>query len=124
MAAAVAPCGSHAGSAQPTLKLLPLETATAALRCRAWAFRYKWCHYSERFTTSDNDVKTRIGRVLPYYMNDVMIERQFDTRSARLAAKLAVNNIFNEEYESVLNRPMPRCNYELFLTVTPKFNKR
>ena len=99
-------------------------SATAALRCRAWTFRYKWCHYSERFTTSDNDVKTRIGRVLPYYMNDVVIERQFDTRSARLAAKLAVNNIFNEEYESVLNRPMPRCNYELFLTVTPKFNKR
>lgn len=98
-------------------------SATVALRHRDWTLRYKWCHYSERFTTSDNDVKSRIGRVLPYYMNDVMIERKIDTHPAEMALKLAVNNIFNEEYESVLNRPMPRCNFELFLEITPKFGK-
>ena len=97
--------------------------ALVALNHNDWTLLYKWCHYSERFTTSDNDVKSRIGRVLPYYMNDVMIERTIDTRPAGLAVKLAVNNIFNEEYESVLNRPMPRCNFELFLEITPKFRK-
>lgn len=98
-------------------------SASAALSHKEWTLRYKWCHYSERFTTSDNDVATRVGRVLPYYMSDVMIERKIDARCAALAVKLAVNNIFNEEYESVLNRPMPRCNFELFLEITPKFGK-
>ena len=66
---------------------------------------------------------TRIGRVLPYIMNDIVLERRFAMRSAGLSLKLAVNNLFNEEYESVLNRPMPGRNFEFFVEITPLFNK-
>jgi iron complex outermembrane receptor protein len=40
--------------------------------------------------------------------------------------KLAVNNLFNEDYLSVLSRPMPGTNFEVFIGITPKFlrNKR
>lgn len=31
---------------------------------------------------------------------------------------------FNEEYQSVLSRPMPRLNYEIFLDIRPKWGKR
>ena len=98
-------------------------SATGALAYRSWRLSYKWCWYSERYTTSDNDMATRIGRVLPYFMNDIVLEKKFGLRRAALSLKLAVNNIFNEEYESVLNRPMPGRNYEVFIEITPDFSK-
>lgn len=38
--------------------------------------------------------------------------------------KGVINNLFNEEYQSVLSRPMPRLNYEIFLDIRPKWGKR
>ena len=37
--------------------------------------------------------------------------------------KFAVNNLFNEDYLSVLSRPMPGINFEFFIGITPKFGK-
>ena len=37
--------------------------------------------------------------------------------------KFAVNNLFDEDYLSVLSRPMPGINFELFIGITPKFGK-
>ena len=98
-------------------------SSIVALAYRNWRLSYKWCWYSERYTTSDNDMATRIGRVLPYIMNDIVLERRFALRNTGLSLKLAVNNLFDEEYESVLNRPMPGRNFEFFIEVTPCFNK-
>ena len=99
------------------------SSAIVALAYSSWKLSYKWCWYSERYTTSDNDMATRIGRVLPYFMNDIVLEKRFSTKPASISLKLAVNNLFNEEYESVLNRPMPGRNFEFFIEITPHFNK-
>ena len=50
-------------------------------------------------------------------------EWRFATRPADISLKLAVNNLFNEEYESVLNRPMPGRNFEFFIEIRPNFRK-
>jgi iron complex outermembrane receptor protein len=99
------------------------SSVNGSLAYKSWKLTYKWCYYSERFTTSDNDIKTRIGRVLPYFMNDIVLEKRFVTAPAELSLKLAVNNIFNEEYESVLNRPMPGRNFEFFIEIRPNFKR-
>ena len=78
----------------------------------------------ERFTTSDNDIKTKIGRVSHYFMSDISIEKAFSLRWADLTLKGVINNLFNEEYESVLSRPMPRLNYEIFLDIRPRWGRR
>lgn len=100
------------------------SSVNGSLAFRSWKLTYKWCYYSERFTTSDNDIKSKIGRVLPYFMNDIVLEKRFVTAPAEISLKLAVNNIFNEEYESVLNRPMPGRNFEFFLELRPNLRKR
>ncbi len=70
-------------------------------------------------------MSTRIGRVLPYFMNDIVLEKRFVCRGgSHLSLKLAVNNIFNEEYESVLHRPMPGRNFEFFIEIRPDFAKK
>ncbi len=99
-------------------------SATGRLAYKSWRLVYKWCYYSERFTASDNDMKSKIARVRPYYMNNIALEKLFSPRCAELAVKLAVNNLFNEEYESVLSRPMPRMNFEVFLDIRPKWGKK
>ncbi|MBO4656234.1 MAG: TonB-dependent receptor [Bacteroidales bacterium] len=100
------------------------SSVNGSLAFRSWKLTYKWCYYSERFTTSDNDIKSKIGRVLPYFMNDIVLEKRFVTAPAEISLKLAVNNIFNEEYESVLNRPMPGRNFEFFLELRPNFRRK
>ncbi len=109
------------------LVYVPLFSSSAigSLLYKSWKLTYKWCWYSERYTTSDNDMSTKIGRVLPYFMSDIVLEKRFCCRSGdQLSLKLAVNNIFNEEYESVLHRPMPGRNFEFFVEIKPDFYKK
>jgi iron complex outermembrane receptor protein len=57
-------------------------------------------------------------------MSDVSLEKNFSFPWAFLSIKGVINNLFNEEYESVLHRPMPRMNYEFFLEIRPAFRRR
>ena len=79
--------------------------------------------YSERFTMSSNDY-TISGYVPPYFMNDMSVEKLFAVPWADFSVKAAVKNLLNEEYLSVLARPMPRLNFEIFSTYAPSGVKR
>lgn len=104
------------------LPYIPRHSAslTAAVEWRRWSAGYKWCFYSRRYTMSSSDV-TLSGSLPAYFMSNLTLGRNIPTRVADLDIKLAVNNLLNEEYLSVLSRPMPGINFELFLTVTPRW---
>ena len=92
------------------------------LSWRTWAFSYKWCHYSERYTMSSNDISLT-GRLPKYYMSNVTLEKQIHCSWAKWSLKGTINNLFNEEYLSVLGRPMPRINFQFFVGITPLWSK-
>ena len=96
------------------------STITGRLSWRSWSFLYKWCYYSERFTMSSNDISLT-GKLPPYFMSNISLERTLSFKWADLSLKGAVNNLFNEEYLSVLSRPMPGINFEIFIGITPKW---
>ncbi len=98
------------------------STFTGRLTWRTWSMLYKWCWYSQRYTMSSNDV-TLTGHLPPYFMNNVTLEKNFQLRWADLSLKGTVNNLFDEEYLSVLSRPMPGINFELFVSIIPKWGK-
>ena len=106
------------------LPYVPKHSAsfTGRLTWRSWSFLYKWAYYSERFTMSSNDY-TLTGHLPKYYMSNISLEKGFRFKPADLQLKLAVNNLFNEDYLSVLSRPMPGINFELFLSITPHFRQ-
>jgi iron complex outermembrane receptor protein len=54
-------------------------------------------------------------------MNDVALEKKMVLPHVILHIKAIVRNVFNEEYESVLARPMPGINYTLSLGIVPLF---
>lgn len=97
-------------------------TVTGRLSWNTWSFMYKWCYYSERFTMSSNDISLT-GKLPVYFMNNITIEKGVSMKLADFSIKGSINNLFNEEYLSVLSRPMPGINFELFLGITPKFFK-
>ena len=99
------------------------STITGRISWRSWSFLYKWCYYSERFTMSSNDI-TLTGKLPEYFMSNISLEKLFSFRWADLSLKGTVNNLFNEEYLSVLSRPMPGINFEIFVGITPKWDKR
>lgn len=96
---------------------------TGRLSWQNWRFTYKWSYYSERYTTSSNETATKIGRVLPYFMSDISIEKEISTYWAKLTVKGLINNLFNEEYESVLSHPMPRINYGIMIDIRPLWRR-
>lgn len=106
------------------LPYVPRHSASAVghLRWKSWAFVYKWNYYSRRFTMSSSD-NTLTGNLPAYFMSDIALEKGFEFKVLDLQLKLAVNNLFNEDYISVLSRPMPGINFEFFVGITPKFGK-
>lgn len=106
-------------------KQLPYEplwsaTASGRLTWRTWSLLYQWCYYSRRYTMSSNDI-TLTGSLPAYFMNNASIEKRFGLRWCDLSLKASVNNLFDEEYLSVLSRPMPGINAEFFLSIVPKW---
>lgn len=101
------------------LPYVPKHSAsfTGRLSWKSWGFLYKWCYYSERFTMSSNEY-TITGHLPEYFMSNVSLEKNFKFRRLGLQLKLAVNNLFNESYLSVLSRPMPGINFEFFIGFT------
>lgn len=98
------------------------SSITGRVDWKCWSLLYKWCYYSVRHTMSSNDISLT-GKLPPYFMNNLTLERKVSTKWAELSFKGAINNLFDEEYLSVLSRPMPGINFELFISITPVFSR-
>lgn len=88
---------------------------------KGFIFTYKYNYFSERYTTSSNEMQTKIGRLGSYYMNDISLEKRFRVDPVDFTLKFSVYNLFNEEYVSVLSRPMAGRNYSFFIGIHPKW---
>ena len=96
------------------------SSVTGTLSWRRWTFMYKWCYYSERFTMSSNDISLT-GKLPPYFMSNISLEKILDFNFMELSVKGVINNLFNEQYLSVLSRPMPGINFQVFIGIRPKW---
>ncbi|MDE6380234.1 MAG: TonB-dependent receptor [Muribaculaceae bacterium] len=112
------------------LPYVPRHSASASLSAawRGWGLTYKCMYYSERFTMTSN-ASTLTGNLPAYSLSNISLEktlRFFANRTTQnvqrktfdVKLKLAVNNIFDAEYLSVLSRPMPGTNFEAFISLS------
>lgn len=100
------------------LVYIPLHSGNMMARL-GWGhlfLSYQFNAYSERFTTSSNDVSRR-DRLYPYFMNDIAAGSLFHLKRVDLSLEVKVNNLFNESYHTILYRPMPGRNYQLILKI-------
>lgn len=90
---------------------------TGYLCWKGWNFMYKWCYYSQRYTMSSNDISYS-GHLPAYFMSNIALEKGLRVGKVDLLFKFAVNNLFNEDYLSVLAHPMPGINYTGTVSIT------
>ena len=74
-----------------------------------------WTYYSERFTTTSNDKTSKLDVLYPYFMNNIYFGKEIKLSKNKLNIELKILNLFNEEYRTVLQHPMPRRNYSLLI---------
>lgn len=96
------------------LVYIPLHSGNFMLNLtyRDYFITYQHNSYSERYTTSSNDLSRR-DWLYPYFMNNLTAGKDFKISRINFTAELRIYNLFNESYHSILYRPMPGRNYHL-----------
>lgn len=82
----------------------------AGFTYKALTFNYNHTYTGYRFTTTDES-----AYLLPYSTGNVQILYNYALRRSSLQFLLACNNIWNERYQVVAQRPMPGTNWQLGL---------
>ncbi len=101
------------------LVYIPLHSGNLFVDLEYKGFFVSWQHnsYSERFTTSSNDI-TRRDWLYPYFMNDIALGKKININNFKISLKLKVYNVFDEVYHSVLYRQMPGRNYTFVASIS------
>ncbi len=101
------------------LVYVPLHSGNFLLNLeyKGYFFTYQHNSYSERYTTSSNNVSKR-DWLYPYYMNDITLGKELKIKKVKLSAEFKIYNLFDETYHSILYRPMPGRNYMLLLMIS------
>lgn len=95
-------------------------SVVADVKWHQWQMTYKWLHYSRRFTQTTEQIDPH-GVLKPYYMSELSLGRGFTFRPCDFMIKGVIHNLLNTRYKSELARPMPGINFQLIVSVTPKF---
>ena len=81
-------------------------SAVASLTWRQWDLVYSFIYTGERYSQQENII---YNYVQPWYTHDMSLSY----RQKRWSARLDVNNIFSQDYDVIVNYPMPKRNYML-----------
>lgn len=73
---------------------------------------YQYIFNGEVFTTTDNALEHIVNS---YMLANLGVEYNFNIKTHKMILGIKALNIWNEAYESVLNRPMPGRNYNAYL---------
>lgn len=81
---------------------------------RSWNLNYSFIYVGERYHNSSN---IRENYEQPWYTHDLTLARSFKLKSTKLKLSAEMNNLFDQQYDVVLNYPMPGRNYKLIVKV-------
>lgn len=86
----------------------------ANLSYKSWHLNYSFIYVGERYHNSAN-IKANYEQ--PWYTHDMSLIRNFKVQNIDMRLAAEVNNLLSQDYEVVLNYPMPKRNYKISLTV-------
>ena len=90
-------------------------SAIANIAWRRWNLNYSFIYVGERYNQQEN---IRYNYTQPWYTSDVSLTRDFTLGKVGLRATVEVNNLLSQDYDVIINYPMPKRNYRFTLTVT------
>lgn len=83
-------------------------SAILGLSWREWDLSYSFIYSGKRYSQQENILYNHLQ---PWYTHDMSVAYH----ARRWSARLDVNNIFSQDYDVILNYPMPKRNYMLTL---------
>ncbi len=95
---------------------IPWHSGSAVLMAqwRGWFLSYSYIYTGERYNQQEN---IRYNYTQPWYTSDVALNKTWRIRKVSLKATVEVNNLFNQDYDVILNYPMPKRNYRFGVSV-------
>lgn len=81
-------------------------SVVAGLQWRGWDLTYSMIYTGERYSQQEN---IAYNHLQPWYTSDVTLA----WHDRRWRVRLDVNNLFSQDYDVILNYPMPKRNYML-----------
>ena len=96
-------------------------SAILGLSYKHWDLNYSFIYAGERYDEQENIIYNHME---PWYTSDLSLRYQWKVERGKrkensllLTALLAVNNVLDQDYEVIVNYPMPGRNYALTLSV-------
>ena len=79
-------------------------SAILALFYKGWGLNYSFIYTGQRYNQQENIPR---NHTQPWYTSDLSLQKTFKIRTRTLKATAEVNNLFGQDYDVVLNYPMP-----------------
>ncbi len=83
-------------------------SAIGILSWRNYALNYSFIYVGERYNQQENIV---YNYTQPWYTHDVSLTGSWRIKKIRLKATFEINNLLGQDYDVILNYPMPKRNY-------------
>lgn len=81
---------------------------------KGWHLNYSFIYTGERYNQQEN---IRYNHTQPWYTSDISIMKDFKIGKVNLKATAEVNNIFSQDYDVIINYPMPKRNYRFGIVI-------
>ncbi len=89
-------------------------SAILGLSYRQWQLNYSFIYAGERYDEQENILYNHME---PWYTSDLSLRYQFAFAKLQWSAQAEVNNLLDQDYEVIVNYPMPGRNFKLTLSV-------
>ncbi len=89
-------------------------SAIVMLDWRTWHLNYSFIYTGERYNQQEN---IRYNYTQPWYTSDISLMKSFSVRGIAFKVTAEVNNLFSQDYDVILNYPMPKRNYRFGVSI-------
>ncbi|WP_352422429.1 TonB-dependent receptor [Proteiniphilum sp.] len=81
---------------------------------KGWSFNYSFIYVGERYNQQEN---IRYNHTQPWYTNDLSLAKVLKLKKNLIKISCEVNNVLNQDYDVILNYPMPLRNYRVSMSI-------
>lgn len=81
---------------------------------KGWSFNYSFIYTGARYNQQENII---YNYTQPWYTSDVSLLKEFKLGKVNYRFQFEVLNLFSQDYDVILNYPMPKRNYRLTLGI-------
>ncbi|WP_276484029.1 TonB-dependent receptor [Paraflavitalea pollutisoli] len=89
-------------------------SAISSIQYKTWRLNYSFIYVGERYHNSANIPE---NYEQPWYTHDMSASKDITWKQYRFKLSGELNNVFSQDYEVVVNYPMPKRNFKIILSV-------